>query len=62
MALSVVTQLVPDVAILDISMPGLNGIEVAWQIKAEDLKVDVIFLTCCTDREIFDAACDGDVL
>ena len=35
----------PDIAILDISMPGLNGIAVAAQLKKTGLKTRVVILT-----------------
>jgi DNA-binding NarL/FixJ family response regulator len=54
--LAAVTQLVLDVAVLDISMPGLSGIEVAQRIRESDMKVGVVFVTCCTDTDIRDAA------
>ena len=58
MALHAVTQLHPDVAVLDISMPILDGIEVARRMKNTGNKGAVIFLTCLTDPDIVDAACD----
>jgi CheY-like chemotaxis protein len=55
-ALTAVTQLLPDVAILDICMPVLNGIEVARRIRDTRTKVAVVFLTACSDIDIFGAA------
>ena len=40
---------VPDVAILDISMPVLNGIEVASQLKKTGLRTRVVLLTSHDD-------------
>lgn len=55
-ALAAATQLLPDVAILDISMPVLNGIEVARRMRDEQTNVVVVFLTACSDLDTFQAA------
>jgi len=39
----------PDVAVLDISMPGLNGIEIVKEIEILGLATNVIFLTMHND-------------
>lgn len=55
-ALAAATQLLPDVAILDISMPVLNGIEVARLIKDNAVKIAVVFLTTSSDPDTLHAA------
>lgn len=44
-ALRLIRKLKPDLAFLDIEMPGMSGIEVARCIVAENLPVQVIFTT-----------------
>ena len=48
-ALRAVQELHPDIVLLDISMPGLNGIETARQIRNIDPNTKVIFLTMHLD-------------
>jgi CheY-like chemotaxis protein len=55
-ALAAATQLLPDVAILDICMPVLNGIEVARGIRDTGINVAVVFVTACSDVDTFGAA------
>ena len=43
--LPTVVELQPDVVILDITMPGINGIEAARQLQQADSKAKRIFLT-----------------
>jgi response regulator NasT len=50
-ALGIARRERPDLALLDISMPGLNGIEVARVLKRE-IKVPFIFLTALSDKDI----------
>lgn len=38
-----------DILLLDIQMPGQNGIELAKQIRKEDQLVNIIFITAVTD-------------
>ncbi|MDP6388140.1 MAG: response regulator transcription factor [Candidatus Pacebacteria bacterium] len=56
-----INKLKPDIAILDISMPNMNGIEVARKIQKENIKVEVIILTMHTGREYFKEAMDCGV-
>jgi two-component system response regulator VanR len=41
----------PDIIITDISMPKMNGIDMARYIRAEDLKTPIIVATAYTDQE-----------
>jgi DNA-binding NarL/FixJ family response regulator len=64
--LSAVEQLRPDVIVVDISMPLLNGIEAVRQIKKLDKHVKVVFLTMHPDVtyaiRAFEAGASGYVL
>jgi DNA-binding NarL/FixJ family response regulator len=59
-------RLSPDVIVADISMPLLNGIEAVRQIKEENEKVKVVFLTMHPDvtyaTRAFEAGASGYVL
>jgi DNA-binding NarL/FixJ family response regulator len=46
----------PDIAILDIEMPGLNGIEVCRQVKEEKLSTKILFLTMLNQESVFKKA------
>jgi NarL family two-component system response regulator LiaR len=50
-AVKLATELIPDVVIMDISMPNLNGLEATKQIKAKCPTVAVLVLTIHTDNE-----------
>lgn len=56
----------PDVILLDVAMPLLNGIEAARQIKRERPAIQIIFVTMQANRdyirEAFDAGASGYVL
>jgi DNA-binding NarL/FixJ family response regulator len=56
----VVLELVPyvraDVLVLDISMPILNGIEVAWHLKNAGSAARIVFLTIHEDGDFVRAA------
>jgi DNA-binding NarL/FixJ family response regulator len=51
-ALEGILKLKPDLAILDISMPEMSGIEVAIELKRQGNKAKVIFLTVHQDNDI----------
>ena len=56
----------PDVVVADISMPGLNGMDAARQIKKMDEQIKIVFLTMHSDVSYaagaFDAGASGFVL
>jgi DNA-binding NarL/FixJ family response regulator len=55
-----VKELRPDVILMDIDMPGLNGIEAVKQVRMVDRKVQIIMLTIFDDnRHVLDAICAG---
>ena len=47
-----------DVAILDVDMPGCDGLDVIRQLRAEGIERDVVFLTVYEDEAIFREALD----
>src|SRR4051812_25103034 len=50
----------PDVILMDIDMPVVNGIEAVKKIRAFDKKVQIIMLTVFDDNtHVFDALCAG---
>lgn len=60
-ALKAIRELRPDVAVLDISMPELNGIVVARRLAGEMPAVKVIMLTLHEDRAYLKQALDAGV-
>ena len=57
-ALAQIAELKPDVAVLDIDMPGADGFEIAGALREKDSPVAIIFLTMHTDEHIFNTAFD----
>jgi CheY-like chemotaxis protein len=55
-ALAAADTLQPDVIVLDISMPGMCGLEVATRLRAAGSKAAVVFLTIHDDEEVIRAA------
>jgi two-component system, response regulator PdtaR len=60
-ALALVRELRPDLAVLDIKMPGMTGLEVAKELAAERL-CGVLILTAFSQREVVEQARDAGAL
>jgi len=55
-ALRAAQALEPDVIVLDISMPGMSGFDVATQLHRRGSKCAVVFLTVHDEEEFVEAA------
>ena len=51
-ALALVDQKSPDIIVLDVHMPGMNGIEVLKRLRAKNYAGGVIFLTSSQDERL----------
>lgn len=60
-AVDLVTRLKPDLVILDIKMPGVNGLQAARRLQ-RDGNTPVVILTAYSDREFVDSAKASGVL
>ncbi|GLQ55269.1 DNA-binding response regulator [Devosia nitrariae] len=58
--LTAIRQEKPDIAVLDLNMPGLSGLEVLAAIRLEALPTRVALLTATiSDAQVFDAVANG---
>jgi two-component system response regulator NreC len=55
-AVSAALELEPDVVVLDISLPGISGFEVAARLRTEGSSAAVVFLTVHDEEELVAAA------
>jgi len=60
-ALEMLPQMKPDVLVLDIDMPRVNGLEMARSLQREKSPTQVVFLTMYKDEDLFNAAMDAGV-
>lgn len=61
-ALKKILDLKPDIALLDIDMPKLTGIQVLKELKKRKVNIKTIFLTVYSDESIFDEAMNLGIL
>lgn len=55
-ALELIRNLRPDLALIDIGMPGLDGFGVARKLIEDGIRVDLIFLTAHREEALFEEA------
>lgn len=59
-AIAALRELEPDVAVLDVAMPGMTGIEVLRKVRAERLPTRIVLLTANVgDSDVLDATAAG---
>jgi DNA-binding NarL/FixJ family response regulator len=58
-ALAAIGEFEPDIAILDVDMPGKDGFDVARAVQDKNLAVWIIFLTMHNTEALFNAALDA---
>lgn len=61
-ALKAIEEQKPHIAILDVDMPGLKGLDVAKAVSKKKLPVGLIILTMYNEKDIFDRAMDLGVM
>jgi DNA-binding NarL/FixJ family response regulator len=58
-AIEAVGRLRPDVIVLDLSMPGMSGFDVAGQLRASGLSASIVFVSVHDTEEFVRAAQDA---
>lgn len=60
-AYNLIKNIKPDVALLDVEMPKLSGLEITRKIVSENLKCKIVFLTMYKEEEMFNEALNAGV-
>ncbi len=58
LAVKLIQEIKPDIAILDVNLPGLNGLEIAKKLQGKRLTTRIIILTMHKDEETCNRALD----
>lgn len=59
-AISNLKEDMPRIVLMDIELPGMNGVEGAKKIKSQNSKIDILIVTVYENSEtVFDALCAG---
>lgn len=56
--LNLASELKPDIIVLDVDMPHLNGLQMARTLRKEQNPAQIVFLTMYSDEDLFNAALD----
>ena len=56
-----IAQTSPDIAVLEVDMPNMNGFDVVREMQSKSLQARVVFLTLHGEPELFRAAIDAGV-
>jgi DNA-binding NarL/FixJ family response regulator len=57
-ALELIEEHQPDVAVLDIDMPKMDGFQVVRELQRKNIEIGIVFLTMHGEEEMFQAAMD----
>jgi DNA-binding NarL/FixJ family response regulator len=57
-ALAGILELKPEIAVLDIDMPGMNGLDLADRLLGKDISLKVVILTSYKEESFFNRAMD----
>ena len=60
-AYNLITKKQPDIAILDIQMPYMSGLEIAKKCKTNGLKTKIVLITLHKERELYQKAQDLNI-
>lgn len=60
-ALQLIAQLKPQLLILDVDMPGMNGLQLMQQLHSAQADLKIIIFTAHHDKQIFDAAISAGI-
>lgn len=52
----------PDIAVLDISMPGIDGLEIAQKVSTENIKTKIVLLTMHNESALLNKAKENGVV
>lgn len=55
-AYNLITQKKPDIAILDIQMPYMSGLEIAQQCKEHNIKTKIVLITLHKEKDLYQKA------
>jgi two-component system CitB family response regulator len=58
-ALELLQVFTPDLILLDVYLPDLNGIELMWEVRKRHLEIDMILITAANDTETVSEAIRG---
>src|SRR5688572_10873954 len=60
-ALKFIQEKKPDVAVLDVNLPGMSGLDVAQELQRQRISTRIIILTMFKEEETFNRALDVGV-